>query len=270
MAQDRKFRVLVVEDVVDISDSYKFHLENAGYAVDIVETRKDAVAALKCKYYDIALVDLSLKDDITNKGGFEVLDAIKKLQEGTSAIVASGTGEIADSVASYDRGIKGFIMKGATISSKDILEKIEAALKNYRPPLIGDFSTLTAYLAAPDTTPIWEDPIQVALGCGYDSLHKIIWAALKPYLPVLRKKDGSPSLTVDKTRRSAGGFLWSKAEGCAIWISVRGDGGSFIDPPDDRADHLSSIEGKKVLASVWRVNADRDQFLETIRDRPGK
>lgn len=270
MPKKVNLRILVVEDVADISDSYKFHLENAGFVVDIVETRKGAIEALTAKYYDVALVDLHLKDDdVTFKGGFAVLDVIKTLQEGTKAIVASGTSEIEDSVASYDKGIKSYIIKGP-ITSKDIIEKIKDAVKDHTQPLFGDFQTLSSYLAAPEVTPIWEDPIQSALGCGYDGMHKILWNALRPYLPILRRKDGTPSMIVDKTQRAVAGAFWSKAEGFAIWVSIRGEGGTFIEPEQRDARRIADFEGKKVAAAAWRIDLARDLFLETLRDRPSR
>jgi CheY-like chemotaxis protein len=268
MTEKPQIRVLVVEDMPDISDSYRFHLERAGYLVDIVDTRKAAIEALRAKFYDVALVDLSLKDDVTNKGGIDVLDAINQMQDGTKAIVASATSEIKDSVASYDRGIKGFIMKGA-ITSKDIVEKIEGALKDHRRPILGDFPTLTAYLATPEVTPIWEHQVQSALDCGYDSMNKILWKAFKPYLPVIRKRDGTPALTIDKARSAVGGMFWSKGEGSSIWFSARGERGSFLEPETPASKRIAEFSEKKVSAAVWRTDITRDQFLETIRDKPG-
>lgn len=270
MTLDRKRRVLVVEDIEDISQSYKEILENAGYDVDIVETARTAVKALEGKLYDLALVDLTLKEeDITYKGGLEVLDAVKRLNEGTKTIVASATTEVKDSVASYRRGIDDFLMKNTT-SSKEIVDTIGAVLKDHRPRFFGDFPTLTAYLAAPEVTPIWEHPIERALGCGYESMQKILWKALRPYVPILRRRDGAESLTTDPGRRAVGGLFWSKAAGCAIWFSARGEGGSFIEPPHDRPEHLADFDGRKVAAAVWRVDVPRDQFLESIRDEPGR
>jgi CheY-like chemotaxis protein len=268
MTEKPHFRVLVVEDMPDISDSYRFHLEHAGYQVDIVETRKAAIEALRAKFYDVALVDLSLKDDVTYKGGLEVLDAINQLQDGTKAIVASATSEIKDSVASYDRGISGFIMKGI-VRSKDIVEKIESALKGHRRPIFGDFPTLTAYLAAPEVTPIWEHQVHSVLDCGYESMNKILWKAFRPYLPILRKRDGAPSLAIDKTRSSVGGTFWSKNEGSSIWFSAHGERGSFLEPEPPASQRLAEFGEKKVSASVWRTEIPRDQFLETVRDKPG-
>jgi CheY-like chemotaxis protein len=268
MTEKPHFRVLVVEDMPDISDSYRFHLEHAGYLVDIVETRKAAIEALKAKFYDVALVDLSLKDDVTHKGGIDVLDAINQLQDGTKAIVASATSEIKDSVASYDRGIAGFIMKGV-VRSKDIVDKIEGALKDHRRPIFGDFPTLTSYLAAPEVTPIWEHQVQSALDSGYESMNKILWKAFKPYLPVIRKRNGAASLIIDKARSAVGGMFWSKAEGSSIWFSARGERGSFLEPDPPGSQRLAEFSEKKVSASVWRTEIARDQFLETIRDKPG-
>ncbi len=267
MTERQKRRVLIVEDVPDVSDSYRFHLERAGYAVDVVDTRRDAVQALRAKFYDVALVDLALKDDVTHKGGIDVLDAINQLGEGTKAIVASATSEIRDSIASYDRGIDGFIMKDA-VSAKEIVGKIESALAGQRRPLLGDSATLTAYLAAPEVTPIWEHHVEASLGCGYDAMQKILWKAFSPFLPIIRRRDGSPSFAIDNSRSSVGGAFWSKAEGSAIWLSARGERGSFLEPEASTTSRLAETDGKKVSAAVWRVDLPRDEFLETARDQP--
>jgi CheY-like chemotaxis protein len=269
MADSQKRRVLVVEDVADISDSYKFHLERAGFVVDVVDTRKEAIEALRAKSYDVALVDLSLKDDVTSKGGLDVLDAINKLDEGTKAIVVSATPEVKDSVASYDRGISGFIMKGP-ITSKEILQKIETALRGQQRPLIGPFPSLAAYLAAPDVTPIWEDHIQRAIGCGYEGMNKIIWKALSPYLPILRLRDGTSSLAPDKTRSAVSGMFWSKVRGHAIWFTAWGEKGSPVQSTDPAAEKIADYSEKQALAAVWRINVPRGQFLETIREQRGR
>jgi ActR/RegA family two-component response regulator len=268
MSENVKRRILVVEDVPDLSDSYKFHLERAGFLVDIVDRKIDAIDALKAKIYDVALVDLQLKDDITHKGGIDVLDAMNDLNDGTVAIVVSGTHEIQESIASYRRGIADFIMKG-DIRSKDLIAPIDKALATHRRPHFGDFPSLSAYLAAPQVTPIWEGHVEPTIGCGYQNLHKLLWGSLQPYLPLIRKKDGSPSLLMDKGRRAVAGLFWSKNIGSAIWFSAAAtEMGSFIEPDDPNAERIGNFSVRDAVGAVWKVKTDRKEFLERISDRP--
>jgi ActR/RegA family two-component response regulator len=267
MTEDIKRRILVVEDKPNLLYLYKLVLEEAGFLVDTFDTKSASIEALRSKIYDLALVDLQLKDDISHKGGHDVLDAINDLQDGTVAIVVSGTHEIRDSIASYSRGIATFIMKG-DIKPEDLVDPIKKALEKHVRPQIGDFPSLSAYLARPEQTPIWQGQVENTLGCGYPNLDNILWKSLQPYLPLIRKKDGSPSLAMDKERRAVGGLFWSKELGCAIWFSAAGKG-VFIDPAETDVVPLGNFTGKNVSGAVWKVKAGRDEFLERISDRPG-
>ena len=155
MTQDIKRSILVVEDMADLSDSYKVFLERAGFLVDVVDRKKTAINALRSKNYDVALVDLQLKDDISHKGGLDVLDAINDLQNETVAIVVSATHEIRESIAAYRRGIADFILKG-DIKSKDLIDSIEKALQKRDRPQLSGFPSLSADLAKPEVTSILE------------------------------------------------------------------------------------------------------------------
>ena|ERR1700730_16928865 len=267
MTQDTKWRILIVEDVPDLSDSYRFFLERAGYLVEVVDRRSTAIAALKAKFYDIALVDLQLLDDISHKGGLDVLDAINDLRDGTKTFVISATLDVKESVASYRKGIEDFIMKG-DIKSKDLTGPIEKAMKGYRRAHFGDFPSLSAYLAAPLPTPIWEGHVEEALGCGYPNLQRILWSSLRSYLPLIRRKDGSASLEMDKANKAVSGVFWSKELGCAIWFSAAGNK-RFIEPTEFGAERVEEFHGKNVSALIWKVRVDRDEFLERVGDQPG-
>ena len=268
MHQNIRHRVLIVEDMHDISESFKFVVERAGYIVDVVDRKATAIRALKSKLYDVALVDLQLKDDITHKGGLDVLDAINDLQDGTVAIVVSATQDIGEAVDSYRRKAAGFIMKG-NLKSKDIVDAIEGALSKYRRSHFGDFPSLSAYLAEPDLVPIWESNVAATLGCGVPAFQKLIWSAFSPYLPIIRKKNGSPSFVVDKTKGAITGAFWSKELGSAIWFSAAGNGVN-IGPTESDSERLGFVPGKDVSGEVWKIASDRGEFLERISDRPGR
>jgi CheY-like chemotaxis protein len=258
--------VLVVEDNPDIAESYRFHLERVGYTVDIVDRKKMAIEYLRRRIYDAAIVDLQLKDDITHKGGLDVVSVISDLQEGTKAVVISGTAEVWDTVQSYRRGTTSYFTKDE-LTAKSLIEELDRILLNHVRSLFGDFGSLSAYLAAPESTPIWEAHVEQVLGCGYASMQKILWKGLQRFVPVLRLRDGTPSFQLDASRHAIGGLFWSKSAGHAIWFSASSKE-AFIPPPESPAEQLRSEEAKGVVAGVWKANADRDLFLERISDRP--
>lgn len=262
--------VLVIEDHQDIARSYKYFLEEAGYEVELTDTKREAVEKLRCRTFDAALVDLQLKDDITHKGGLEVLNFIERCNEGTKVVVISATAEVRDAVKSFRSGISDFIIKGDHDSSRDILVPIEKALIGAEKSYFGDYNALAPYLAAPDMAPIWESWVQEILQCGYDELHKLLWKELKGHLPILRKKDGSPSLAHHTTDMALSGLFWSKGEGFPIWISLAAKEGRLIQPPSNSAHTpLPTATYRKIQIGLWKMlDAKRDDFLENIRDKP--
>jgi CheY-like chemotaxis protein len=268
MADLDKQRILVVEDKSLLSDLYRHHLEDAGYLVDVAERSFSAIDALRAKFYDLALVDLMLKEDVTHKGGFEVLDTINVLQDGTRAIVVSGTVDIRDAVASQNRGAVSFLMKGE-FDAKELVGAVKKALDGYRRSYVSDISGLIAYLAAPEVPPLWEGHVKTTLECSYEITQKILWKSLNRYLPLLRKKDGAPTLELHRDQKGVSGSFWSKATGHAIWYSASAATGKLIEPVGQKLQRLADYDAKNVVAAVWRIDVARDEFMECIRDRPG-
>lgn len=55
-------RILLVEDDIDIVHHLSSFLENEGFIIDYVDGQKKAIDLLKKNHYDIALLDISLKE----------------------------------------------------------------------------------------------------------------------------------------------------------------------------------------------------------------
>lgn len=56
------YRILLVEDDIDIVHHLSSFLENEGFIIDYVDGQKKAIDLLKKNHYDIALLDISLKE----------------------------------------------------------------------------------------------------------------------------------------------------------------------------------------------------------------
>lgn len=257
-------RILIVEDIADVWRGFKFFLERAKYVVDIAETRRDAFQKISEKLYDLALVDLQLKDDAGHKGGIDVLEYLQRLQEGTKVVVVSGTPMVSDAVASWRAGIDDFIEKNKITESHKILETVEAVLHKYKRASFGGATSLNAYLAAPDVTPIWEGQVQSALGASFDVTQQGIWRTFKPHLPILRLKS-SPSFQVDHKNKCVWGEFWTKNEGSAIWVSIASTQSSLREPPEE----LGAVRSKDVAlkglnSGVWLTSAKRSRFEDAL------
>src|SRR5205085_1552460 len=142
-----------IEDSPRFVRQYRRSLERAGYACDVVDTRADAISMLQNKSYDVAIVDLQLRDDITHKGGIDVLEYIAKSDEDIKAFAVSASEEVRDAVKSQNLGALEFVVKADMESPGDeIVARIDKALLRQRKRLFGRYDTLTAYLAAPEMT----------------------------------------------------------------------------------------------------------------------
>lgn len=267
MESKKMIWVLVVEDIPDLSDTYRMHLEKAGFYVDIAESRLAAIEAVKAKYYDVALVDLQLKDEISHDGGLHVLDVINQLREGTKAIVVSATSDIDNSTKSWRRGIVEYLRKGS-FQAAELIAAVNKALEGSHRNTQGDYPSVTAYLATPDITPIWEDQIKLSLQTELQAVQKVIWKAMRTMLPLLRLKDGSPSLAGEPGQPEMHGMFWSKAIGKAIWVSIAN--GIANPEPEGHLEKVVEAESRGVTAVIWAIDRPRDQFLERLDDLPGQ
>lgn len=86
MAQ--KFRILLVEDIPGVRDSYHSFLEKCGFVVTSVGSVDAALGSIDMVTYHVALVDIMLagEKNTGNRDGLKVIEAITKLGEGTKII----------------------------------------------------------------------------------------------------------------------------------------------------------------------------------------
>jgi ActR/RegA family two-component response regulator len=267
---NRKVRILVVEDSPSFIRQYRRSLERAGFACEIVDTRDDAVMLLQNMSFEAAIIDLQLRNDITHKGGIDVLEYLIKCGEGTKAFAVSASESVRDSVKSYQTGAIEFVIKADMESTDEVVPRIKKALSKYRPQFFGVYDSLTAYLSAPEAPPYWERTVQDVIGCSYESLINGFGEGLKSYLPILRRKDGSEPFEQHKDRHAICGVFWSKGIGAPIWVSAFGPNGKVIRPKEDKGEKPeseASYGGFNI--KVWRMTAPaRGEFVEFIQQTP--
>lgn len=100
-------RVLLVEDDPMIGDSLREALRGQGYAADWVRDGRAADAALASERFDAVLLDLGLPQ----RGGLEVLKALRARGDDTPVIVLTARDALADKVAGLDAGADDYLVK---------------------------------------------------------------------------------------------------------------------------------------------------------------
>ena len=100
-------RVLLVEDDTMIGESLREALRRQGLAADWVRDGRAADAALASERFDAVLLDLGLPQ----RGGLEVLKALRARGDLTPVIVVTARDALADKVAGLDAGADDYLVK---------------------------------------------------------------------------------------------------------------------------------------------------------------
>jgi ActR/RegA family two-component response regulator len=261
--------VLLVEDDLYVQEHYKDALVEAGFLVDTAVSKLEAIEKVNCRTYDVALVDVMLKGDkdLSDRGGVEVVSKISNLREGTRIVVVSATDDINVPIRTYQAGIVDFIRKGAIRSpSVEIVAVAKRAAHGVQHPLYGPFASLNAYLAAPEMTPYWESALIGALGCDFQTATDVLAQAFGRFLPILRVRDQSGSITLDLEKKCISGSFWSKRRGHAIWVSICASKSDHAYPTSGKVeDQLFKRTKGRLKGAVWYLDGvSRDNFCADL------
>jgi two-component system response regulator HydG len=122
MEMDRK-SLLIVDDDIDILQSFKDILELEGFDVDTAVTAKEGLEKAKANFYNLALLDIKLPD----MEGTELLAKIHKIRPGMMKIMITGFASLENAVKSVNIGADAYIMK--PVNPDQLLSAIEKKLK---------------------------------------------------------------------------------------------------------------------------------------------
>jgi ActR/RegA family two-component response regulator len=266
------YRVLVVEDDVWYHENlYPIYLSKENVNIDYAESKVEALEKIRCKTYDVAFVDIMLKEDRTDRGGVEVIVRLNELDEGTNIIVVSATDDIKVALVAHRSGIVAFLQKDELGKPEDLEVPFHRAVDRSRCErlnLFGRFKSMSAYFASPDFVPAWEDDMLRTLKVNYEVFNRRLMASLERFLPLLRRRDSKVAFKVDRAKRSVSGHFWSKGEGCPVWVSFCSEEGEIDEPPVGiRGDLLHEHRKGPLHVSILRMNgAKRDDYYETARE----
>jgi CheY-like chemotaxis protein len=266
-------RILIIEDNPNVVEAHMFYLSQLKppALIDSVDSKFEAIERIRRKLYHVAVVDLQLKEDVTSKGGLDVVEYISELGEGTRAIIVTQDDTAKSARFGYRHGVVDYLFKGED-TGYDLLEKVRAMLKDsddMQKLKYGSFGSLHGYLAAPENVPWWEDQMHRALGVSFGSFQEATSATLAQYAPILRPWNSQGgAFTIDSDAPRIHGTFWSKMLGQPIWVSLSGPGGDPKPPVDESGGkEIWKSQGGDVKAVVWQlVDASRDDFVDNVLD----
>jgi len=117
-----KASILVADDEDSLRTVLGAELENAGYEVTIVRDGDEAIAAVKSKKFDLALLDIKMpKTD-----GIEVLRYIKQETPGTKVMMLTGYADLRHAMESKKNGAEDFMSKPYEL--EDLLATVQRLL----------------------------------------------------------------------------------------------------------------------------------------------
>lgn len=122
---NNKYKVLLVDDDVNIRTSVSTMLENGGYRVIIASTCHTAKTMFESYAPDLIILELSLPDC----DGMEIISYVR---QGflTPIIVLSARADDGDKVSALDMGANDYVTK--PFSEAELLARIRATLRNNR------------------------------------------------------------------------------------------------------------------------------------------
>ncbi len=120
---ETKFRILLVDDDVDILSSLSTWLGNEGFEVLTVPSGEDALSQLHTVHPDLVITDLFMG----GMSGMELLSAIHKDNPLLPVIMLSGQANIPDAVKATHLGSSAFLTK--PIVKEELFEQVNRALR---------------------------------------------------------------------------------------------------------------------------------------------
>lgn len=115
-------RILLVEDDESIIDNLSVFLKKEGFDVDVATGQKAALDKLDNSYYDLILLDISLKDG----NGFSVCSAVKSSYN-IPVIFLTASDDEYSVVAGFDVGADDYI--GKPFRPRELISRIKNVLR---------------------------------------------------------------------------------------------------------------------------------------------
>ena len=122
---NNKYKILLVEDEINIKNLITTLLEEAGYQCIRAHTCENALMMYSSYHPDLIILDLGLPD----RDGMYLLEAVRR-EDNTPIIVLSARSDESDKVLALDSGANDYVTK--PFSSAELIARVRSALRNSR------------------------------------------------------------------------------------------------------------------------------------------
>ncbi|MGQ8337615.1 response regulator transcription factor [Sunxiuqinia sp. A32] len=140
---DNKYKILLVDDEVDILEFISYNLEKEGYKVYTAQNGVEAIKVAEKKTPDLIILDVMMPE----MDGIAACEEIRKIPSLQNAIIAflTARGEDYSQIAGFEAGADDYITK--PIRPKVLVSRVKALLKR-------SGSTTTATTTTPESSNI--------------------------------------------------------------------------------------------------------------------
>jgi two-component system, OmpR family, alkaline phosphatase synthesis response regulator PhoP len=120
---DRKQRVLLVEDELNIARPLQFNLEQEGYEVQSTPSGKEALVLHNKEAFDLIILDLMLEE----MDGFEVARQLRQRDQRLPIIMLTARSAVEDRIHGLEMGADDYMIKPFHL--RELLLRVERMLK---------------------------------------------------------------------------------------------------------------------------------------------
>ena len=121
---DKKERVLLVEDEIDVAEIIRDYLQQSGYSVELVHTGAGVIDMVRASPPDLLLLDIMLPE----VDGVTICKEIRSFSDLPIIMLTAKVDEI-DRLLGYDLGADDYICK--PVNPREILARVKAVIRRF-------------------------------------------------------------------------------------------------------------------------------------------
>jgi DNA-binding response OmpR family regulator len=121
---NKKTRILLVDDEQDITFSFRMGLENNGFVVDTFNDPKEALSNFKSGFYDLLVIDIKMP----KMNGFELYQEIEKIDNKAKVCFITAFEVYYESLREVFRPVKVDCFIKKPITNEELVERITTEL----------------------------------------------------------------------------------------------------------------------------------------------
>lgn len=123
MAENKKVKLMIVEDDKKLRRLLEIELEHAGYDVVSFENGIDAIEEFKNENPELVILDIMLPD----MDGYEIAERLRKLSPDVIILMLTALGMKKDKLAGFEAGADDYLTK--PFDNEELLARIRALLR---------------------------------------------------------------------------------------------------------------------------------------------